>query len=958
MDGTSLYGRQGDFDNVTNSEPGLLLVVGDSGIGKSSFLSSLDAWPGESLISKPIVLKSTEGSLQTAMADAISDCISHYLKDASDPHTAWTVLKSLGERVATVSGREVVRAVLSGSLAYVESKIGKEAVAIGKSVLGDIAKGGVLGFDEQLAKVRVPDHTTELCDIAAALSETAERPVVLRFDNAERLAPGDQGLMAELADAVRGNVRIVVCVTPHDEAGDDLIHKVAMRGDPPYELRPLATPAVEQWLASADVPKARWDTITRLSSGYPFFINDAVQLSGPDGSLDDISAPKGFLALMQASWKRIPAPIQSLAARLTPFADPPSEEFLMNYLGMDIVELGVLITTLVDSGIFVIRSDGEAWFHDRRRLFIWEKVLPDKYRKHVAAETLDALAVWIEDREGIEYWVPPAAAAVTRAAAPLSVAVPSSPFHTMPDEGVALLWGLIEVIEPDSSRAPYAEIAEVIRHSEARSGLSLDALALVGQLEAEKLVETLETPNVRLIRSRIDSNAAFAALLGEIQLRFHSTPRPRLASAVFDAFVRPALGEFDAAVVSLGRTSLGDHKKLSSQLLRSARIIGGNREPLTLGATVSVDDQLISFTAKFPTSKSRTDAERAIEGISALTRVQLERVVPLPQPRLQYARYRLGVETLGGDLQPTANPTYEEVLRFFDLRARYTNALGTVSSRDEIEVLDLGGRRYLLSVHDSSSTWGRSWTGFEVLTDEPQPPQVVSDIVSTPRDPLAELRLRAAGKLAAGEQIARTVFQAGTEISLPHPLVAVLEDIEKAGKAYNDGFRSLLLPPDAALLERKIQTERHRVFDVIDALSSAEAVGAGVPRRSLLLAFWEDTESGWPSDFGNWSACAFEIDDGQGAVLVRRLDQSPVRDKWRPDVLVPEVFEGYLGAEPVSSERGDASWIISRLLGYADHDARMMDLETELGRIVRSSGTYAILGECEGDRSIVEVSGR
>ncbi|WP_454172194.1 hypothetical protein [Microbacterium maritypicum] len=310
---------------------------------------------------------------------------------------------------------------------------------------------------------------------------------------------------------------------------------------------------------------------------------------------------------------------------------------------------------------------------------------------------------------------------------------------------------------------------------------------------------------------------------------------------------------------------------------------------------------------------------------------------------------------LGVSLEPTKNPTDEEIIRFFDQRAQYANALGAVSSGDEIEVFDLACRRYLLAFHTPSGAWTRSLTGFEVRTDNAQTTQIVTEVASTRRDPLSELQLRAAGYLSGGERITRALYQGGIELQLPHPLVAVLDEVERLGKQYNTGFRSLLFPPDAPMLEREIRAERQRVFEVRDALAAAGARDTAGPRPSILVAFWEDTESGWASDFGNWSACAFTVNDGLGAVLVRRVAKSAIGDNWWPDIPIPEVFEEYAGVKADSLSQGDASWLIAQLLGYADHDARMMDLDTDLGRAVRNSGTYSIIGESDEERSIIEV---
>lgn len=940
MNDVVLHGRDGDRNAVTATPEGFMLIVGDSGIGKSVFLSSLTTWPGQTLVSSPIVLKSVEGSLQTALADAISDCMTQYLENASDAHTAWTMVKSVAERAKTITGREIGNAVLARALTYAESKLGKEVVDIGKKVLGDISKGGLLGFDDRLASIRVPDLAKDLCDIAADLSETVGCPLVLRLDNAERLAPSDHGLLSELVDAITGHVRILACVTPHHAAGDAIIQQVSQRGVAPHTLLPLSHPAIEDWLVAAHVPQARWDTIIRLSSGYPFFIADAIRLVGASAPVDQLAAPSGFEALMHASWNTIPEGIQATAARLAPFTEPPSEDFLLEYLGFDALQWGILTNTLLKSGLFVRRSDGAAWFHDRRRSFIWEQVLNDSARKYVAGTAFAAVASWVNGQSNFELWVPSAMAVLARATEPSATGILTPDLLALPDEGIALLWGLIEIIEPDSVLAPFAEILKVIRHAEARSGRAIDALATMNQLESSGLIETHEADNARLVRSNVLQTTDYATLLGEIQLRFHTTPRPRLATALFAAFIRPVLGSFERAVFTLGRSTLVGHKT-QAKLLHDPKATGHTDDSLAFGASVTIDDQPLSFTAKFATREARDEAELAVLAIPGLaSRVQLDRVVSLPQPRLRYTRYELAAKSLGHQLTAKPEATPDEIIEFLNLRTRYAESLGLVSTRDEKEVLNLGLRRFLIDMRTNPG----SWTTFEIQTDNVQPTRDISELAVDLWDPLFEIRLRDAGYLTGGETVAKRVVHLGTKSSIPHPLTAVLDDIDAAGKAYNSGLRQVLFTPDTKLLEREIHLERQRLSNVMGALSAGVA-SANTHRRSLLIGFWEDTDVGWHSDFGNWSACALEVDDDQNAVVVRKLRQSPIDASTRSTMTAPDVFEGHAGATVFSMESGQASSVIGPFLGYQDDDVQMMDLEMPLGTMIRNR--FDVIGESE-----------
>ena len=113
--------------------------------------------------------------------------------------------------------------------------------------------------------------------------------------------------------------------------------------------------------------------------------------------------------------------------------------------------------------------------------------------------------------------------------------------------------------------------------------------------------------------------------------------------------------------------------------------------------------------------------------------------------------------------------------------------------------------------------------------------------------------------------------------------------------------------------------------------------------RSLLVGFWEDADPWRGGDFGSWGTCVLEPDDDAGAVVVRRLSRSPLDVSTWPEINVPEVFADYAGLEVVRWQDGDASYVIAPLLGYSDHDTRMMDLDTPLGQMIRN--TYDVIGE-------------
>lgn len=252
-----------------------------------------------------------------------------------------------------------------------------------------------------------------------------------------------------------------------------------------------------------------------------------------------------------------------------------------------------------------------------------------------------------------------------------------------------------------------------------------------------------------------------------------------------------------------------------------------------------------------------------------------------------------------------------------------------------------GLRRYLVDLQRQTG----SWTSFEVRTDRVQPTRDVSDLGLDLRSPLLELQLRASGYLTGNERIVRTVTHFGNKPSIPHPLTALLDDMDRLGKKHNSGLRSVLLTPNSEILEQEILREQQRLSSVIGALTSAGLEGATASRNSLLVGFWEDTDTEWVSDFGNWSASVLQVDNGQGVVVVRRIERSPIDGAAWPDITVPDAYADHAGATVSSWQSGDAGAVIAPLLGYGDRDARMMDLDTPLGQMIRR--TYDIVGEGE-----------
>lgn len=929
-----LFGRESALLAVTEADERFTLVVGDSGIGKSSFLSALERWSEGALVAQPIVLTALEGSLQTALADALGDCLQQFADTTlHDPQAAFAAMKAVAQRAKGIAGKEIAQMVIAGTVSYLESKVGKEAVASGKRVLRDLKGEGALGLSRQITALRAEDRLGEVADVAATLAAASGRKVVIRLDNAERLSPSDRGFLVELPSALRGDVRVIVCVTPHHADGDDIIQEVQVRGYEPHDLLPLDRPAIEAWLASAGVPRAQWDAVARASSGYPLFISDAVRLAGAQVSFSQMNAPVSFSTLMRATWKKTELALREKAAMLAPFLEPPGNDFLLAYLALSPLQWGIVADQLVDAGIFIRRADGSTWFHDRRRAFLWTSVLQPAERAHVSAHAFASVAAWVDGKKEMEGWVPSAAALLARDLAPSVVGTITHQLLRLSDDGIALLWGLVEVVEPITVGAPWAEINEVVRHAEARARRDIDVIANLTELESLGLIATHEERDVRLIRSRVEQNADYAALLGEIERRFHVVPLPHFATAAFEAFLRPLLAGFESAGVSMGyATSPQEKEHLRALAPRGA----SNTFEHGLAGTITVDDQHISFGARYTTAEAQHRAKAELEKIATLTsRAELVTATTWPQPRVRFARFERARSAVRYEPRAASDPDIDTTAFIFDQRARYYDKFTAISTLREREALRLAPRRFLI---DSTSD-PRSLTAFEVEGSF-APTEDISKLGLGHRDPLLELRLRAQGRLAPRERIVRTTTYFGPNIEVGDPLSSVIKSVGEAGKRYNNGLRTVLIPPDSAVIETEIRVELQRLRPLIDVIAELEGQPP-VPSPTLLVGFWESPDAGWGGDFGNWLACVFAVDDSEGDVVVKHLRDRP--DSRHPARRsVPDVFPDHAGRPVTRWSEGAAASVIAPLVGYTYGDVRFTDVSGPMADIWRKH--FDILG--------------
>lgn len=922
VSGTTTYGREQDGEAVTRQPGQVVVVSGDSGIGKSTFLTSLYESAGASdLAAHPVELRALAGSLQRSLAESLGEILH---RNASEQPTfnkaVWGAMKDVVARASSVTGRQVGELLIGRAFEYVETKLGKDVTKVIRATLEEALQPVDVGLESQLARLTTPDIAEQVAQLAGAIAAHSGRRLLLLFDAGERLSTEDQALLVELSRALPGEVRVVVAINSHDPSGATLIRTLGLNDVVAHELLPLGHEAVTRWLDAEEVASGQRQAIDRLSNGYPLFIAEALRLIREGATLDDVKTPPRFELLFDMSWQRLGAQEQLLVTRLAGFGERPSDDFLADYLGFSALELSIVERRLVYQGIFIRRPGGSLWFHERRRQYIWRTVLTDRDRAEVAADAYSAIATWIKTRDRVDLWVTSTTPFVARAL----------PASGTPDyvgkllgttlHQLSILWSALEICEPGEGQGLLADTDEVVRYAGIRSGVSGDSVEAVRHLTDLSLVVVATNDYASVLGLVVPSLMDYAALLGEIELRFRTRPIPRLASTAFDALVRPQLGKFETAVISVGEGSLTAFKahyvKLTADNPRAPF-----QPPPALALALKVDGHSLGVTATFDDTDYLSDALARMSSLDVEgARVEVVESHLFPPTRVRYGRYERLVRCFDKQWRPRTIRGVKDLVAALDERTAVQAAV--VASLDPKDASALGFRdsqRYLLEVEAANGT---AWTEFEVAGASTTRTGIVTGLNAPPlmRDPLRELRLRSSGMLAAGERLRRWTTHFGKEWEVDDPVRHLFDAFCDRGRAFNKGLPRAKFVLDADVLTEEIRRERdtrNRLVGVIE--------GEGPPLEerpvndSILLALYPFALHGGYA----WGATTVHVANGASEVHVRVMDVSPPASTGGH----PARVGAFDVEESLVRGWGDgyASSVLANLLGYVEEDIQLVD---------------------------------
>lgn len=908
----SLHGRDPDVA-FTVEKPGVSILAGDSGIGKSALLHALpDRWPTPALFGTVQSVSRIDGAFQEAVAESLG----HVVVAHRDAHPGdleiWTRLTTIvtntGDAIRTEGGALAVNALFG----FVESKLGAETGRLIRSALTAVVDSAADTFHHRLSALATRHAARELVDLASQIQRWVGAPIVIRIDDAEKLSTNDAAILEEMATIDSPGVHIVVGVSTAEGAGQALLHVLKVGNARHRELDPLHRSDIDRWLAAAAIPVGQWNGVADLSSGYPLFIQSAIDLVNDGGDITALRGSEAFVELLNAAWKRLPSHVQDVAKHLSVFVDSPDTEFLVAYLDVDLLEIETLRQQLIDVHVFVESADGDAWFHDRRRAHVWERILTRDSRRVVAASALTAVQTWLAEHSTVDHWLHGSLAQILDEAPDDAVDARTRRILGLSRDELALLWALIEVVDPAGHFETAAPTAQIVQWAVLRAGRLDDPLGAMQRLVEQELIVSVSDEGFSVSGLLVPSTFEFAVTVALIRRTFAVSPLQSVTSLAVQQFVLSAIPRYNTMMARLGRATLRSHSNTVQNIGKELSPRRTAAKLPALAVDFTFEGLAMNATLTFDSEADRDAAATALDLTNTHPRFAVTSLFKFPPRKVRWKRLTDALDRVA----PTGRVTVgdeTDVLALYRSRARSEAAMYEQTGVEETSALGFARpRRYLIHVSPDMA----AITVFEVVDAERFGADLLPPDVAL-RDPLMSVRLRADEILGADEHIGTIHWNYISDSLFEHPTRSLMTTLEHAGTHFNAPLPAFTLPEELSALETLLESSlaaRHRLRDALSADNDAA--------NSHYIMVDKSPTSGLRT-FG-WSATAIEVADGLGRVLLRELPRT-TQSAFNA-MMTEEEANLFDVAEPslvISRHDGDAAGVFAPLLGYHRNDVRV-----------------------------------
>lgn len=930
----------------------VLLVTGDSGVGKSDVLRCAQERSSAAIAPAPVTLDASPGNLQRAVLDALGDALAVITERRRLHAEIGRLVYDAALRLAQVRASDLAKALGAELLAYLRNKVGPEA---GREI-GDFVKQLKEAWDGDIgARINAACDPSIAQTIVALANELAElvhgEPLLLALDGAESMTPADRGVLRDMSGTLSPDVRLRVAFATF--TGDHHAAVNELRASTPavqeVTVAGLDVNAVAAWLHDAGLDALSPPRVHRLTAGYPLLIQSVIADARAGGDIENAPLDQRFAAQTQLSWDALEPAARTCARRLSVLAEPLPERECAQLCALSLPEYHDTIERLRRAFIMASVVNDQPWFHEQRRAFVRAR-LSALERADTSAQAAEIVLEHLRSTDDLG-WVQPLSELVADAPS-LHAADPRlAAALELPPSELAVCAALIELADKEHEFVVSGD--EVLRHARAWFGAQGDLVAALRQLSTRGLVSLLGNPPGSAVRPTW-SLMTMVTLQGRAASAFSRTPMPSVTSMFWAFGLRPALGPVQRLAYGIGRPSWSaiaqgmlDPRKPSPSPARAHSSLG-ELNPALL-ARGRIGGRPLYCAARYESSAIRDEAERSLTGLDVELygeTLHIDEVLAHPGEPVGSERFVAAIQRAAGH-QIARTPSFRrfdialdtpmDVADSMDLKAQTFAVIRALCSPRERIAADLG--------EPTAWHWlaGENWvtevavqgTGGGAVRHTRTPARETND-------PFRIYRLVEAFDLPPGASLSLIRHAAGPGWTNNDPVVAAIGHVTDAMHAFNGTQQLRTVRLDVEELTDALLYARQQSLNDAQALAQAVPILGehrqppaaetlylvlirAAPDRplyvdELMLAAYETV----PSDGGQEEVHVAVINEPDRDDDAPRPDEAP-RDTLRRRANL-RMRAGF-GRDATGSilAQGEAQDLITSLLAYSDNDVRFVD---------------------------------
>lgn len=933
-----LYGRARDLEAVLGSHAPVLLLTGDSGIGKSELLRAAQAETPSIAAPPPRTVRSTSGSLQRALLEGLSEATAELARERGLARQVGERFVAAGKKLVADKGREAGRVLAQAVLLKVKEKVGGEAVELMTEFIRDL---GEVEHETLLARLNAAtdeDVADTILDLAAEVADLAgpDTPIVIGLDGAEALTDDDCRLLGDLSTRLPTGVFLRVGFATFGEAQQARVEDLLAVGEQvqEYQVPRLSTDAIRQWLEAEGQDPQLAQEVYENTDGYALDVGDAIQQLAAGGALTDVEPSQKFKMRSRQAWRALDGDTQAVARQLVVFEQPIPEERLQQACGLTAAEWGAAVERLHRARVLSSYVNGVPWFHPKRRRALLDE-LRETERPQLEAAAGRAISAYLSyARTGI----------APEVAADIAILVPTAGAVLEGEPGVAAALALdrqqlavaAAVIDAFETRS-YPLANAVLQHARDFFAGEGDLIPALEALVETGLVVSHGAKDVGgFLSPNFESETAQAVIQGRTLQELGRLPLPGLASAVFNVALAPRLSPYLYAVYGLGPGSIRGQVETATAMGRippEPFLARGQGHFVIVRARFH--DRPVSATVSFSSAQDLDGAVRRLDGLRLdVLGGALEIVELLVHPSEAVAADRfvgaLG-RAMGWDLRRRhalrlqMEPPYDPDT-YMSLRVATFNVLSELATEAERRVF---GLEQVPSIHWHLTVDEDVLIQGQVYGGEPRAVRHEDVPVLDANDLFTFFRYAEAFGLAAGERLSRLNVSGGRPLAF-EPVAAVIDELRNDAREITKHQARLEVEVGAEALQARLLAARTRELSDARALAANGPLnGERMPEPEPRATYVSIHRAARPG-LGGWLSLGYLVttsSSGKEEVHVSNEAFPGFGTFEEMQSKVSELFGIEIAGEVINAFSGDATQGIAELLGYHENDIVLVNAD-------------------------------